>query len=766
MDCSNLNECKAESLKQTPDSFKKALLELSQKSKVPLDGRSCILLSASSRGIVDAFKNKSPLISVVPFDMREASKEVFLTTMKEGLTEDVRTNPLLCSLGSSGSGKTVQQVLNMCWFEEYQEKENRSSLAIEVSFNDDFDRLGLRKDGDFVQAMVRGILLRVVEHCAGKNFTESKSIKDAQMMGMLNIDFSQLGLNICSAIALAREALGFGENAPVFLAVDGLGKRVNPTDSLKNLCETLEEEGLLKLEERRHWLSASTLGCFHLRDFRRKILLQPLPPLFLESFSEDKFKSLPAMVRLLNCPTPHPELTVMKGQLSNILLRTGGHPRALSEVIGQLHLQEKTLVKGCTTKEGEGSVQATPGDPSGLLMWLEKSPKSFAARFKAICEIVEKNISSVKSQSKPVPKVELEFTPSLLRDLVVPFHFPTVSIEAENHGDTLYMIESAFGHYLPDPGLSFIPFPIIEKISKQSTPLTCLSKSIIEYSSLKDTTKSGSSPTNKKGRAFEVCIANALQHYFSRQTSAFTLRPICRTALLSESSVFDLPLSPLPLTPFDEETIIRFPTAIHHQVAKTPSLKCADPALLSGLEPGLYMPSDESNSGDLIAIFRVYESEKKVASKKKVAIIFEVKDWFQPLENKYSKTAIAHWRWSQQFFRSTGDVPLAKSQKDESVSHEKLPKSSYLESLKKAGFEVGFVLFSANHHKMVTSAGVFSKEVTLFDSDTTSGDHPNQLRSDEALMDLEDMRMWFPTVAYNVLAAHKINQYLYQDPTD
>ena len=68
------------------------------------------------------------------------------------------------------------------------------------------------------------------------------------------------------------------------------------------------------------------------------------------------------------------------------------------------------------------------------------------------------------------------------------------------------------------------------------------------------------------------------------------------------------------------------------------------------------------------------------------------------------------------------------------------------------------MLFRSLHQKLVERTGNFTEQLTLFESDTTKNDHPRQLRHDEALMDLEHMKEWFPTVAYSVLAAHKLDQ--------
>ena len=453
-------------------------------------------------------------------------------------------------------------------------------------------------------------------------------------------------------------------------------------------------------------------------------------------------------------------LSKIKHQLSNLLLLSGGHPRTLSKVLGQLSFWKQKFEEGLTKKQKKAYFKQTANaDDRSLFAFLESDlfRKDFATAVDAVCTSGMADIRALGQNRK----MQDRFTPSFYQDMVNPFGFPATIVDALDHSTTLDNIEKGICSFVPvenDPqedGLSIIPFPVINSLAQNRlrSPLICLSKSIIGYSSLVDDELSPS------GKRFEICIANALQFYFSNRVD-ITLRSICRAVGPSpRDSVFDLPLLTLPSSQMvDLEGIKVFPTAIKSD-NQLPHLECANPALLSQLKPGVYLPSDESNSGDLVVILEVADSPKKVV------IFFEMKDWTSLLKEGFPM--IAHWRWSKQFLRSTGLVPLAKHPKQGdgygTINHSNLQKKSYLGYLKDAGFEVGFVLFSSNRQRCVEDEGAFSGELTLIPSDTTKQDHPRQLRSDEALMDLRHMKMWFPTVAYNVMAAHKLNQFLCPD---
>ena len=303
-------------------------------------------------------------------------------------------------------------------------------------------------------------------------------------------------------------------------------------------------------------------------------------------------------------------------------------------------------------------------------------------------------------------------------------------------------------------GLSFIHFSVINEFAEESFgPFKSLAESIIIYSLPREKDSSA------RSRDFGLCIANALHFYFSNQGASFQLRPICRAIRpSSKETIFDLALVPLPsIQQVDEDAIKITPITIGSDIFE-PRLEGANPELISELAPGVYF-SSVSKSDELLAILQVEGSNKKAA------IIFEMNDCLKP-EPGNGSSMIAHWRGSQQLLRFPGEMPPTKSPElgdmGITVSHQpSLQKMCAVEQLKKAGFEVGFILLGADRQTQVDGKGEFSDELVLLpQSDLIINGHLQQLRSDEALMDLEHMQEWFPTVGFSVLAAHKIKQLL------
>ena len=78
-----------------------------------------MLVSGACKNIIKSYK-EGEKINGVPLDKRRYGKMVFDDHIKKNLLPlndklGLRT-PLLCNHGISGSGKTVQQALNMHWF--------------------------------------------------------------------------------------------------------------------------------------------------------------------------------------------------------------------------------------------------------------------------------------------------------------------------------------------------------------------------------------------------------------------------------------------------------------------------------------------------------------------------------------------------------------------------------------------------------------------------------------------------------------------------
>ena len=412
----------------TPASFKNKLLALAENQGVALDGQSCILVSHSNRSVVRAFDGLYPTILGVPFSSRNAAKQIFLQSVALPLVEG-RTNPLLCNLGISGSGKTVQQVLNMCWFREYH---HHPSISFEVSFNDDSVDLRLDHGDTFNDVMVRGILLRLAERCAGMNFSEAPKANQ-QMQDILDIDFSQLKLTILEAIALAREVLGFGEDAPALLVVDEISKRKNSKEALSSLCNLVDREAPQR--PRRFWLSASTYGCFQLKDFQtnsnRPILLQPLPPILLDSFTSNEIDSLPPLLRvLISQEKKSTAILEIKRKVSRLLLLSGGHPRLLSALLQTLGQAQSMFLESLNARQSK-KLRSSLKLSEGLSVLLTDKNPFLSLFLKTVDKICTLGESLMITRAHVIPE-QLQPSTIFNRDLVVPFGFPTDEVQSSS----------------------------------------------------------------------------------------------------------------------------------------------------------------------------------------------------------------------------------------------------------------------------------------------------------------------------------------------
>jgi len=212
--------------------LKKHLIDL-PKSKLepgkPNLGLRGLLASQSSKRYAKALK-KSSTIDRVPLDRRDIAKKVFdehINKLQKPSTVPGRT-PLLCTIGIRGSGKTVQQAFNMKWFLD----RFPNGIAIEISFNDDCYSLRLKSppidsDTRFEIAVVKGIILRLVEYCYGINFSSGGS--SAEMNEYLKSDYSRWFADftrspIASALEFVRQVLGLPDDAPILLCIDELVK--------------------------------------------------------------------------------------------------------------------------------------------------------------------------------------------------------------------------------------------------------------------------------------------------------------------------------------------------------------------------------------------------------------------------------------------------------------------------------------------------------------------------------------------------------------
>ena len=227
-------------------------------------------------------------------DTRSYGKTVFEEHIKEILKPVAAKRraraPLLCNHGISGSGKTVQQSLNMHWFTEHFE----NGVAIEVTFNDDAEVLKMKASSitdeyQFEESLGRAIILRLIEFCHGTNYSSN----EVPAINFLTLDFLPilkkmypLGRKLAKPLMFVRDVLGLCADTPILLAVDELVKLHKPKkdkNGEEDYSDVISYLGIIccemdcnfgndidkKYQARTIWLSVSTYGCFPLVQFAR-----------------------------------------------------------------------------------------------------------------------------------------------------------------------------------------------------------------------------------------------------------------------------------------------------------------------------------------------------------------------------------------------------------------------------------------------------------------------------------------------------------------
>ena len=275
-----------------------------------------ILVSINAKEIITAY-TEGKKIGGVPLDKRQYGKMVFddhiNALRKPNKTKVLDRNPLLCNQGIAGSGKSVQQALNMHWFTD----RFKNGVAIEITFNDDASNL-LMPDIENLQqlksSLVRVIILRLIEFCNGRSYSIAPT---AIMKQYLNWDFLPMldelypvGRPLKKSLMFVRDVLGLPDDAPILLAVNELIKLKideegkNLSEYLNFLCREMDNsyaDDVLENRDRTFWLSVSAYGCFSLTHFitdsDREINLQPFSPIFPIPHNLEKFNILPPILQ-------------------------------------------------------------------------------------------------------------------------------------------------------------------------------------------------------------------------------------------------------------------------------------------------------------------------------------------------------------------------------------------------------------------------------------------------------------------------------------
>ena len=234
-------------------------------------------------------------IDVVPLDRRSYAEIIFRDhiEMHSAMQASNLRTPLLCNHGVTGSGKTVQQALNMHWFTTHF----TNGVAIEITYNDDATYLQITPDSitdiaRFRSSLVRGIILRLIEFCHGTNYKiGSTEIMDEYLtwnFEAMLLALYPFGRVIQRPLMFVRDVLGLKADAPILLAVDELINlhKVMCDDEdkddfndiksyLASICEEMDANYLndvIAKRNRTFWLSFSAYSYVVHPAFRLNIL--------------------------------------------------------------------------------------------------------------------------------------------------------------------------------------------------------------------------------------------------------------------------------------------------------------------------------------------------------------------------------------------------------------------------------------------------------------------------------------------------------------
>ena len=720
-----------------------------------------MLASAAAKSIIKSY-NEGEEINGVPLDKRRYGKMVF----DDHITYNIKPNenkadgyrtPLLCNHGISGSGKTVQQALNMHWFID----RFKNGVAIEIIFNDDAFSLmvpiaSIRDAIQFKLSLVRIIILRLIEFCYGRNYSCQPT---ASMNKYLTWDFNSMlhelypvGSSLEIALKFVRDVLGLPDDAPILLAVDELLK-LKKSDNEKDMSEIVEylriicsemdnsyQYDIAQRRDRTFWLSVSFYGCFPLTKFitnsNREINLQPLSPIFPIPHNLENFDILPPILQCFKKENRKKIVPTEKNmeflkQLSLLLMKSGGHPRRVSALMTRLFEIEfkfdyltydnycENYVDSKLTELQRNNWQIQSMETPTILEEAMDAKFEFGIRN----SFVEKSFVSINSENNDA-----------LQNMVQPFSFPSLTTEEQGKNTTL-ILDAGYGSYVPalgKAGFLFIPYPVIEK-----------AKHVIPFFNSLDNyfTKT---KFRKRGKNLEICVCDAL-NFYAKNCEDITLANICCSH--GKNGLFSWELETIPN--FTETTFINFCPSVLRNYSSLDYINFGE---LAGLSPGFYLPRDDyNNTADVIGILNVKKTNN--TNVKRLILFIQLKDWFK--DTAVKNHIIDEWRWSQQF-ATESDVFLTRKKEEKSMNQF----NDYWKEHK--DHMPVFLIFSANKIDSISNTGEFSNDVTF---SRTTQYKENHLRENEGTMNLEHSKNWFPTFGYNLQAAHKLSQLWEMVPT-
>lgn len=295
------------------------------------------------------------------------------------------------------------------------------------------------------------------------------------------------------------------------------------------------------------------------------------------------------------------------------------------------------------------------------------------------------------------------------------------------------------------------------------------------------------------GKLFERLIVETMLFHCSVDCDA-RLAPFCRMA--GESSLWQQDYRPLPpntrpnagIVACDEHPFI-FPAVVRQGALLTDNNESNVLRVLT--TPGIYVPTEKDNvCADAILTL---ELRQQIGEIKRVAVIIQAKEWFCDVATKTERGVeieqhvMNSWRWGQRFasdsavetkfpdslkcVRSRG-VPTARFPNDSDGAAQLPTANPFIASLTAqeqfspklygGNFCYGetavlFLLVTANNVDLKRYGAGWGAGIAASGPRKVRWGDPT-LACDEAVTSLEHMKSWFPSVAHNALAGHKLRK--------
>ena len=213
---------------------------------------------------------------------------------------------------------------------------------------------------------------------------------------------------------------------------------------LNFICAELDYSYTHDIKQKRNrtfWLSVSAYGCFSLTDYiaysRRDINLQPLSPIFPITHNFEKFNILPLILQCFKKENrkkivPTKENMDLLKELSLLMMKSGGHPRRVSELLLDLFQIDFR---------------------SDYLMFDNYRENYATSKLKELKNAELESVMNLKFQFKIGDSfVQESFANSknndALQNMVQPFLFSSLAKEGEGK-KTKLILDDGYGNYVP-----------------------------------------------------------------------------------------------------------------------------------------------------------------------------------------------------------------------------------------------------------------------------------------------------------------------------